>query len=82
VNLLFYLTDQLPRGFQYVDDQFRLCRLKQLKVFRLWYPASRAKIDVAQIQINERISVRFSGSAGFGALKIFVPPFNNCVTNF
>jgi hypothetical protein len=42
VNLLYYLTDHLSRGFLSAKDQFRAKRLKWLKLFNLWFPGFRS----------------------------------------
>jgi hypothetical protein len=54
---------------------FRLYRLKRLKVFSLWYSASRARsrssTNLAYCK-DLSLSLAFSGSVGFGTWRIFV----------
>jgi hypothetical protein len=64
---------------------FKLCKLKRLKVFSLWYLASRAR---SRSSTNPTYctdlspSLDFSGSVGFGTWRIFVHFTISCFTNF
>jgi hypothetical protein len=81
----FILQTSWLEDFNLGIINFRLCKLKRLKVFSLWYPASRAR---SQSSTNLAYctdfspSLAFNGLAGFGTWMIFVPASISCFTNF
>jgi hypothetical protein len=64
---------------------FRLCKIKRLKFFSLWFQASGAR---SRNSINPALctdlslSLAFSGSVEFGTWRILVPLSLSCFTNF
>jgi len=59
VNLLIRLADQLTKGFQYAYDQFQALQTQVTEgVQSLHSRFQELEAEVAQIQINERISLR------------------------
>jgi hypothetical protein len=78
VNLLYRLVDHLFRGFHFANDQFRARRLKWLKLFSLCFLASGARsrsVSNPAFYMVFSLLLDFSGSAGFGTWKVFVPLF-------
>jgi hypothetical protein len=58
VNLLIYLADQLLRGCQSADNQFKALQNQEIEDFSVhgsWLPKLEA--EVAQIQLFIRISL-------------------------
>jgi hypothetical protein len=56
----------------------RLCKIKRLKVFSPWFPASWARSRSSTnpaFYTNFSLLLDFSGSVGFGTWRIYVPLF-------
>jgi hypothetical protein len=81
----FILQTSWLKDFNLRIIRFKLCKLKWLKFFSLWFPASgdrsRSSTNLA-LCTDLSLSLAFSGSAGFGTLRILVPLSISCFTNF
>jgi hypothetical protein len=81
----FILQTNWLEDFNLRIIRFRLCKFKWLKFFSLWFSASG---DRSRSSTNPALctdlspSLAFSGSAGFGTLRILVPLSISCFTNF